>query len=139
MLIGKNNKGFSLLEVLVALSILSVAVFSIVRLFPFSMNATKQSEQKTLAVNFAQAKIEELISQGYEQINVGTVIEESLSTIDNDFSEFKRITRVKYLDSSLNETQTDLGLKLIETDIVWINIMTGENTTLTIRTLNSHL
>ncbi|MBT3690404.1 prepilin-type N-terminal cleavage/methylation domain-containing protein [bacterium] len=139
MLIGKNNKGFSLLEVLVALSILSVAVFSIVRLFPFGMNATKQSEQKTLAVNFAQAKIEELISQGYEQINVGTVIEESLSTIDNDFSEFKRITRVKYLDSSLNETQTDLGLKLIETDIVWINIMTGENTTLTIRTLNSHL
>ena len=101
MLIGKNNKGFSLLEVLVALSILSVAVFSIVRLFPFGMNATKQSEQKTLAVNFAQAKIEELISQGYEQINVGTVIEESLSTIDNDFSEFKRITRVKYLDSSL--------------------------------------
>ncbi len=139
MLIGKNNKGFSLIEVLIALSILNIAIFSLVRLFPFGMNTTKQAEQRTLAVNFAQAKIEELTSLGYEQIPVGTFEEPSLSIISNDFDEFSRITKVKYLNSDLNESQSDLGLKLIEVNVLWLNIMTGETTTLTIRTLNSHL
>ncbi|HBR13686.1 MAG TPA: hypothetical protein DD697_03200, partial [Candidatus Komeilibacteria bacterium] len=78
--------GFTLIETLIALAILTVAVLAIVQLFPLGLKAGQQAKNTTRATNLAQARMEELISESYGNLNPGSVTEDSLSAIDEDFS-----------------------------------------------------
>ena len=57
---SKSSKAFTLLEVLIALAILSTAIVFIFRSFTFSLSTTKFSQNITLACFLAEDKIWEL-------------------------------------------------------------------------------
>ena len=59
-MISKSNKAFTLLEVLIALAILSTAIVFIFRSFTSSLSSAKFSQDITLACFFAESKIWEL-------------------------------------------------------------------------------
>jgi len=59
-MISRFNKAFTLLEVLIALAILSTAIVFIFRSFTSSFSSTKFSQNITLACFFAENKIWEL-------------------------------------------------------------------------------
>lgn len=56
----KGNRGFSLLEVLIAFFILAMGISLIYSIFPLGMRVTRQTQTLSSAAFFAQKKIEEL-------------------------------------------------------------------------------
>lgn len=62
----KNQKGASVVEIMVAVVIFSIGLVAAMRMLPQSSAHTTHSRNRTMAVNFAQEKIEELMAEGYE-------------------------------------------------------------------------
>ena len=58
-----TNKGFTLLEVMVAMAILSIGLVSIMGLFSSGLRSASLSQSYTLATMLARQKMEEIASQ----------------------------------------------------------------------------
>ncbi|MFH1564430.1 MAG: hypothetical protein ABIC82_01110 [bacterium] len=121
----KNKKtiefGFSIIEILVAITFFTVGILTIANMFSFGMNISSFSEYKTIAATLAQDKMEELIAFGYDGINVGT-IEEKHKVQQGSFGgkyNFYRETITAYVDGDLAEQVSDTGMKKIETTVFW--------------------
>lgn len=68
----KNSRGFTLLEVMVAIIILSIALISLSGLLTKSMRSTTFGKNTTIADNLAREKMEELKMQSI--LNFNTVV-----------------------------------------------------------------
>ncbi|MFH0854523.1 MAG: hypothetical protein V1891_03450 [bacterium] len=133
-----SKNAFSIIEILIALTFLSVGIFTIAKMFPFGMQISHYSEEQTLASTFAQDKMEELISCGYEGIATGT-IEEKHETQSGSFGDkynFFRETNVVYVDGNISASESDTGMKKIEITIFW-NTNDGSEKNITLRRLIS--
>jgi len=99
-----REKGFTLLEVMVAVFILGVGLLAIMHLFPIGLRASKVSQDTTLASFLAQAKMEELKNTVWSSI-----VNEPKSEISGTiFSQ----------EVTVNELETDL-LKRITVAVFW--------------------
>lgn len=67
----KDEKGFSLVEVLFASSILTTVIVAVTALFVLSMKTNAAAGDQTSCVTLAQERIEKLKHQDYEGITVG--------------------------------------------------------------------
>ncbi len=116
-----NKKGLSILEILVAFSIISFVFIAIMVSFPKGISITKRAENNTVAFYLAQDKIEEIYSLGYENINMGEIeIKARLSGDSNNYLyAFFRETKVNYVDGNIEETEIDTGLKKISTTVYY--------------------
>jgi len=63
-MILKNNKGFTLIEVLSALLILIMVAVPLIYIFVQGSRGSEISGKRTAALNFAQQKMEEIIAEG---------------------------------------------------------------------------
>ena len=61
----RNEKGASVLEIMVALVILGVGLVAAMRTLPESSAKTTRSRNKSIALNLAQEKIEDLMGRTY--------------------------------------------------------------------------
>ena len=111
-----SNAGFTILEAMIAISILVIGIVAVLQIFPLALNIEKLNQMETQAVFLAQEKIEEKASWSYQDIQVTTETEDSLPS---PFERFSRETKVIYLDSDLATTTSDLGLKKIEVTVQW--------------------
>jgi prepilin-type N-terminal cleavage/methylation domain-containing protein len=66
----RNQRGTSVVEIMVALVIFGIGVVAAVRMLPQSSAKTTHSRNKTIAVNIAQEKIEELMADGYKDADL---------------------------------------------------------------------
>ena len=66
----KNEKGASVVEIMVALLIFGIGLVAAVRMLPQSSAKTTHSRNRTIAINVAQEKIEELMADGYENADL---------------------------------------------------------------------
>jgi len=64
----KFTRGFTLIELIVAISILGILSISVISLFSNSINANRRSNLKTKAVTAAQNKIEQLRNEEFSNI-----------------------------------------------------------------------
>ena len=62
----RQNKGFTLLEIVVSLGILALAVLGIFSLIPTGVDQTRKGREQGKAVILAQSKMEEIISKAAE-------------------------------------------------------------------------
>jgi len=124
---SKNkSKGFTLIEAILAVFILLIGIIGVSQLFPFSISLGKSSEMTTQAAQFAQAKIEEIISRSYSEIRC-TASLPPCEEVENEIPEntsFKRTSRIKFADpfNNLQEptpVDTDTGIKKIEIIVSW--------------------
>lgn len=111
------DKGFTILETMIAVLILTIGITAVLQLFPLCSNIQKSNEMKNQAIFLAQEKMEQEIFKTYENIQVGNVIESSISS---PYERFSRETKITYLNSDLEEVGLDLGLKKIEIIVQWI-------------------
>lgn len=118
---ARDNRGFSVIEALVVISILSVTIFFIVSIFPSGLANSQFAVSETTAVNLAQSKIEEIVGTSYGDLQVGTTTEATLANLDPDFFGFKRITVIKYVDENLNDSLVNNGLKKARVLIYWFD------------------
>jgi general secretion pathway protein I len=59
----RRNRGFTLIEVVVALAILGVSLTVIIELFSGGLRLARTSEEYTKAMSYAQMKMEEIATQ----------------------------------------------------------------------------
>jgi len=102
-----NNSGFTLIEVLVAMVILSVGLLGTAALITGIINSNKLSNRITTATVLAQDKMEEIKGAGYAGAEAG---EEPYGGVN--FPLYKRITDVALANPSA-------GMKKITVTVYW--------------------
>ena len=119
--IKTNHRGISILEALIAISILLIGILSIARVFPLATKISRSSEETTIAANLAQSEIETLFSWGYEGIGTGLIETKHRLSADpnNPFYAYQRQTDVRYVDANLSTSSSNTGLKKITVTIFW--------------------
>ncbi len=136
-----NKFGFSMIEIMVAFTILVMAFMSIIQSFPFGMAISKDSEMTTTASYLAQEKLEEITSLGYGNINIGEI--ESKHRLSSDSSDFKysfqRQTVSTYVDSDFNDSVTNTGMIKIVTTVFYSGLVSRSEESYSAATLISEL
>ncbi|MFC1612940.1 hypothetical protein ACFL23_01275 [Patescibacteria group bacterium] len=123
----KNKIGFSIIEILIGISILTIGIFGVVKMFPYGLQISKYAENNTLGVMAGQEKMENTISAGYENIGTG-IIEAKHKITSGSFGDtynFFRETEVIFVDADLNDSVADTGMKKITVEVSW-QLSTGE-------------
>ena len=116
--IFKKKEGFTLIETLLAIFILVVGVVSVVMMISLGLQIETKAKMKSCASKLAQEKMEEVISESYEQ---ATSSSEDYGVISN-LNYFKREVDVSYYDiQSSVISDTDLGAKIIKISVFWKN------------------
>lgn len=131
-----KKKGFSLIETIIAVSVLCVGILGVLTMFYSGIKLMKSSQSFTVADQLAKEKIEEIISSGYDSVSIGTSVENSVAY---PFASFKRQTYAVYVDPSQNmqNSSTDTGIKKIEITVIWKSVFNWADKNVKITTLIS--
>jgi len=134
-----SQSGITIIEVIISVSLLAVGILGLLQAFPTGIEASKNVEFATIADQFAQAKIEELVNANYDALVPG-ILEDQVH-VKNDpadpFYKFLRSSAVELVDSSLNASAIDIGLKKIIVTIYWPSILGGSNRSVQLTQLKS--
>jgi type IV pilus assembly protein PilV len=110
--IFKNKKtgqdGFSLIEVLIAISILSIGMLALAALQVSAIRGNALGKKKSLAVALAEAKIEEFRNTPYASIAGGITTEEDLS-----------LGEIYTRQSTIEDNVPTTGMKTITVQVSW--------------------
>ena len=120
------------MEIMVAIGILVLVVLGVMQAFPFGAAIIRASENQTKASYIAQSKIEELISQGYNDIGTGNIEpRQKVGSSSSYLYNFERETFAYFIDPSMTSTSTNpidnVGIKTISI-IVYFNSALSKNT-----------
>ena len=116
-----KEKGFTVIEMMTAVFILSVGICAILIIFPLSLKIIRSSDLATKAVGLAQEKIEEISSDAYESISIGTTDE----NLAGPFNMFLRQTTADYADpaNGMAAVLNDTGIKKITIIVSWDSLL----------------
>jgi len=106
-----DNKGFSLLEVIVALAIMAIGYMAVFDLFSVSIKSVGISEKYQRAVNLANSKLSEI-----EMLNYETTAPSG--TFEND-KNFQWSLNIEPYDSSLNDPEKNINLSKVTLKVFW--------------------
>lgn len=122
----KNVRAFSLLELLIALAILSITAISALQVSIITSNNRAVAYQISAAANLAQSKLEDIMSANY-----GSVVSTDELNIDENANAggFYRRTCTVTTDSPIS------GTKTIRVDIIWTPVSSGITKTITLWTI----
>lgn len=93
----KKRKGFSLIEVLVAMALTTVALMGLIQLFLLGIAQNNRSDKMTNATFLAQQQIEQLRTFTADELNTltSTLIDDPINTNQDIMVDFRRITQVQ--------------------------------------------
>ena len=113
--------GFTLLEVLIALSLFSVGMLSVLEIFPVNRRFLTQSAQSTQAAFLAEELMERDLTLPYSSLTPGTfqAATQVSTTAGDPRSLYTRSSVVTLLDSNWQATATDVGLKRLDITVTW--------------------
>jgi general secretion pathway protein I len=106
-----NNKGFSLLEVIVALAIMAIGYMTVFNLFSVSIKALGMSDQYQQAINLANSKLSEIEMLNYET--------ETTSGTFKHNNDFKWTLNIEPYESSLNAPEENINLSKVTLKVLW--------------------
>ncbi|MDD5260108.1 MAG: prepilin-type N-terminal cleavage/methylation domain-containing protein [bacterium] len=127
----RQQAGFTLLEISIAIIILGYAMLIIAKLFGGVTMSAKANEFGTLASNFARAKMEDLINRDYDSLPEGTwtpdvwAFDVSSALAQKGVLNFTRYIKVSWQKKQapgsliLTTSESDQGLKKIEIKVIW--------------------
>jgi type IV pilus assembly protein PilV len=114
----KWSHGFTLMEVLIAIVILSVGLLGMAALTVGIINGNKFSNDVTKATTLAKDKMEDVIRSGYSgPPQTETPVIDNYGTILPDYGEYERIT-VADLYTSGTDWPPD-GIKVVTVTVNW--------------------
>lgn len=122
--VEKFLAGFTLIETVVTIFVLLFAIIAILQMFPLGIRVGQSAQMATIASELCQAKIEEIISNSYAEISVGTI--EPKHQLDSPFEKYSRQTTVACVNSNLQPVACNYDLdgnpnplKKIEVTVFW--------------------
>jgi len=108
---GRNDKGFTLLEILVAVTLLSIGLLGIAGLTVGIMRGNRHSKMATTATTLAQDRMEEIRRRDYSDVTETNFPDEDYNTMTNFFF-YKRVTSIAVDSPSPN-------LKTVKVTVSW--------------------
>jgi len=121
-----RKRGFTFLELLIAISLFAVGMVSILQIFPVNRRFLAQSASTTQAVFLAQEALEQARSVPYDNLTIGTYQAKApVSTVSGDpFAQYQRQVKVTILDGTRaaiaqQDTAHDVGLKRLDVTVYW--------------------
>ena len=134
-------KGFTIIEILVAVFILVVGIVAVLSMFPLGMQMATANQLASVAAQLGQAKIEEAVSSSYNDTVAGSTLEDYDSIVG--FESYKRqtdISCVYYADLSEVACDYDLSndpdpLKKIEVTVFWKSTFGGSESSINLVSL----
>ncbi len=118
------NGGFTLIEILVALAIISLIVPVAVSIIVAGSNYITHGGNETIAVKIAQERMEEVKSMGFTEMEdeglagVGGGITEKYGDME-DFPAFKRVTQVTFEENDIIGQNNQLKIARIKVTVYW--------------------
>jgi len=106
--IFKRKEGFTLIETLLAIFVLVVGIVGVVMMISLGLQTGTKAKMKNCASKLAQEKIEEVISESYEQA----------TSSSEDYGEISNFVNYYDIQSSVI-SDTDLGAKVIKVSVFW--------------------
>ena len=119
----KNNKGFTLIEVLIALSVFAIGALAVASLQITSGKSNRTGSEITMAINLASDRMETFMALPFTHADLST------APVDNPHPP---VTQGKYTlqwvvsDTDLNADGTD-DAKLINLTVSWTGYLTGSS------------
>lgn len=123
-----DNKGFSLLEVIVALAIMAIGYMTVFNLFSVSIKALGMSDQYQQAINLANSKLSEIEMLNYET-------KQTSGTFKNK-EDFKWTLSIEPYESSLNDPEENINLSKVVLKVLWQDNQKTRNVELVTLKLN---
>jgi type IV pilus assembly protein PilV len=116
-----KKQGFTILELLIATSVLTVGLIVVLSIFPVNRRYIAQSSATTQASFLAQEQIEYVRSLDYASLTTGTFeATHTLGSSSTDpLNQFSRQTTVSLIDGSYGSSASDVGLKKVVTTVTW--------------------
>lgn len=110
------KKGFTLIEIIIAIFILAVGISAVLAMFPLGLQVVKSSKMTAIGTQLGQEKIEEIISKPYVDISG-----EPKQQLPSPFSAYSRETEVTCFDPNgeLSPNCPDTGIKKVEVTVSW--------------------
>lgn len=120
-----RDQGITLIETIMAVSILALGIIGVLQAFPLGAHLAKTSQMSTVATELGQAKIEQELAQPYNDLIVAETTEDYGSIAG--FGSYKRITQINCIRASdLVEVFCDYDqeadpapMKKIEVSVYW--------------------
>lgn len=133
-MIYSKKEGFSLIEVMIAVFVLSVGILTVLVFFPFGLQMARYSKMTSQAVQLAQEKIEEVISRPYTD-----VVSEPESVLAVPFNAYFRKTDVVCFDpnGSSSPNCPETGIKEVKVTVSWSSPFGGTSPKIELYTLIS--
>jgi prepilin-type N-terminal cleavage/methylation domain-containing protein len=79
----KHREGFTLLEVLIALTILAVGIMAVMQLFPVSLTSARQAIEDTVSAELADSQLGKVRASGADRLMRGL---SSIQTVSAGYS-----------------------------------------------------
>jgi type II secretory pathway pseudopilin PulG len=119
----KFKKSFTLLELLIAIFVLTVGILAVFQAFPLGVHIQKSAQMDTVANQLCQAKMEEISSLSYGEISLG-ISDDPYGSIVS-FPSYKRRTEISYFDPNNPSVPPalDSGIKKIKITVFWHSTM----------------
>lgn len=105
--------GFTLIEVIAALAIVSIGLLGLLRLHLMNLRTAGMAETTTLALFLAQEKMAEATSAGWPAFGAGS------GTVQANGSEFNWRTEVTNLDALASHGIARNALRQLNVDVTW--------------------
>lgn len=83
----RRRRGFSLIDLLIAFTVFSIAIVSALTIFPTTMKAIRKARLKVMATHMSQAAIESVVNNNFSAIVSSGPTPTVLTTIVNGSSE----------------------------------------------------
>lgn len=109
---GNHSRGFTLLEVLVAIALLAVGLLGMATLVGSVINYNQLAQHVTTATTLAQDRIEELKNTGYDNIAEGSSTEANIDALGDAGGVYNRSTEV-------DEDAVFQNTKTVEVTVSW--------------------
>jgi type IV pilus assembly protein PilV len=109
---GNHSRGFTLLEVLVAIAVLAVGLLGMATLVGSVINYNQLAQHVTTATTLAQDRIEELKNTGYDNIAEGSSTEANIDALGDAGGVYNRSTEV-------DEDAVFQNTKTVEVTVSW--------------------
>ena len=99
---GKIQPGFTIIEALIAVTVLSVGFVGVIQIFPGVIGLNSRSEDLTIASHLGEMKMEEYLATPYDNILTGIEPNEPTPYTEEGFTNFKWQAEVTELEKTSN-------------------------------------
>ncbi|HSI20605.1 MAG TPA: prepilin-type N-terminal cleavage/methylation domain-containing protein [Verrucomicrobiae bacterium] len=117
----KPRKGFTFIELILAIVLFSFGIVSVIQIFPVNRRLITQSSMQTQASYLAQEQMEKVRAVAYADLDAGTYeARAALPAGAGTFAtQFERGTVVTLIDGNRAATGIDVGLKKVVVTVYW--------------------